>query len=84
MHIRCKVFHQADEDGNPIMDLGHAVTAINKLDACVDDEQITLASRDNKPLMVVSYGDIARALERAYGELWNGAVYPPSFRRQFE
>lgn len=66
------------------MDLGHVVTALNKLDACDDDEQIILASRDSKTLMVVSYGDVSRALERAYGELCNGAVYPHSFHHQFE
>jgi PAB-dependent poly(A)-specific ribonuclease subunit 3 len=67
------VFHQADEGGNPVMDLGHIITAMNKLDAA-EEEQIVLASRDGKTLMVVSYGDVARSLEKAYGELCNGAV----------
>ncbi len=66
------------------MDLGHAVTALNKLDACVEDEQIILASRDSKTLMVVTYADVAQALERAYGELCNAAVYPQTFHHQFE
>ena len=73
-----EVFHQADEAGNPVMDLGHIITAINKLDAAVEDEQIVLASRDGKTLMVVSYGDVARSLEKAFGELCNGAAMPQS------
>lgn len=73
-----QVFHQADEAGNPVMDLGHIVTSLNKLDAAVEDERIILASRDGKTLMVVSYGDVARSLEKAYGELCNAAAIPHS------
>lgn len=71
-----KVFHQADGAGNPVMDLGHVITALNKLEAG-DDEKIVLTSRDGKSLMVVSYADIARCLESAFQELCSGAV-PPS------
>ena len=70
------VFHQADGAGNPVLDLGHVVTALNKLDAA-DEEKIVLASRDGKSLMVVSYADVARCLESAFMELCNGSV-PPS------
>ena len=69
------VFHQADGMGNPIMDLGHVVTALNKLDAC-NDEQVVLVSRDGKTMVIVTYGDVARALESAYGELCSKAVPP--------
>jgi PAB-dependent poly(A)-specific ribonuclease subunit 3 len=57
------------------MDLGHVVTALNKLDAA-DEEKIVLSSRDGKSLMVVSYADVARCLESAYGELVAGSVSP--------
>jgi len=67
------VFHQADESGRPVMDLGHVVTALNKLDAG-DDEKIVLASRDGKSIMVVSYGDVARYLENAFSELCNSSA----------
>ena len=50
------------------MDLGHVVTALNKLDAA-DEEKIVLASRDGKSLMVVSYADVGRCLESAFHEL---------------
>jgi PAB-dependent poly(A)-specific ribonuclease subunit 3 len=58
------------------MDLGHVVTALNKLDTA-DEEKIVLASRDGKSLMVVSFGEVARCLESAFHELCEGAV-PPS------
>ena len=58
------------------MDLGHVVTALNKLDAA-DEEKIVLASRDGKSLMVVSYADVSRCLESAFHELCSAAV-PPS------
>lgn len=70
------VFHQADAAGNPIMDLGHVVTALNKLDAA-DPEKIVLASRDGKSMLVVSYADVARCLESAFNELCSGAVQGP-------
>ena len=55
------------------MDLGHVVTALNKLDAA-DEEKIVLSSRDGKSLMVVSYADVARCLNSAYHELCSGAT----------
>ena len=70
------VFHQADGAGNPIMDLGHVVTCLNKLDAG-DPEKIVLVSRDGKSMLVVSYADVARCLESAFNELCSGAVQGP-------
>lgn len=67
------VFHQADGAGNPVMDLGHVTSALNKLETC-DKEKIVLASRDGKSLMVVSYADIARCLDKAFNELCAGSV----------
>jgi PAB-dependent poly(A)-specific ribonuclease subunit 3 len=67
------VFHQAVGDGYPVMDLGHVITALNKLDAA-DEEKIVLASRDGKTLMVVSYSDVSRCLESAFQELCSNAV----------
>jgi PAB-dependent poly(A)-specific ribonuclease subunit 3 len=62
------------------MDLGHVVTALNKLDAA-DEEKIVLTSRDGKSLMVVSYADIARCLETAFHELCASAT--PSSALQY-
>ena len=48
-----------DSDGLPILDAGHVLTALNKLDAG-DPEEILLSSRDGKDLLVVSYADVQR------------------------
>ena len=61
------------------MDLGHVVTALNKLDAA-DEEKIVLTSRDGKSLMVVSFADVARCLEGAFHELCAGAVAPSAYQ----
>ena len=79
MLFRDFVFHQADGAGNPVMDLGHVVTCLNKLDAA-DEEKIVLTSRDGKSMMVVSYADIARCLEKAFAELCAGSVPPASLQ----
>jgi PAB-dependent poly(A)-specific ribonuclease subunit 3 len=50
---------QVDGDGLPILDAGHVLTALNKLDAG-DPEEILLSSRDGKDLLVVSYADVQR------------------------
>ena len=66
--FRDYVFHQADEAGNPVLDVGHVVSSLNKLDAG-DSEKVVLASRDGQALLVVSFADVARCLESAYDEL---------------
>lgn len=73
--FRDYVFHQADGAGFPVMDLGHVITALNKVDAS-DEEKIALSSRDGKTMMVVSFADIARCLDNAYHELCSSAVPP--------
>mmetsp|Transcript_10889 Transcript_10889/g.15784 ORF Transcript_10889/g.15784 Transcript_10889/m.15784 type:complete len:546 (+) Transcript_10889:565-2202(+) len=79
--FRDYVFHQADEAGRPVMDLGHVITALNKLDAA-DDERIVLTSRDGSSLLVVSYADVARCLRTAYNELCEGSSNLIARRRQ--
>lgn len=62
------VFHQVEEDGTPIMDWGHVVECLNKLDAGVP-EQILLMSHDEASIIVVSYADVKRCAEICYSEL---------------
>jgi len=71
------VFHQADGAGRPVMDLGHVVSTLNKLDAA-DEEKIVLASRDGRNILVVSFADVAWCLEKAYQELCSSSVPIPS------
>ena len=62
------VFHQVAEDGSPLMDWGHVVECLNKLDAGVP-ERIMLLSQDEASMIVVSYADVKRCAENCYGEL---------------
>ena len=62
------VFHQVAEDGSPLMDWGHVVECLNKLDAGVP-ERIMLLSQDEASMIVVSYADVKRCAENCYSEL---------------
>lgn len=59
------VFHQVDAQGEPVVDLGHVLSCLNKLDAGTD-ERITLVSRDEQNCFVVSYKEVKKALESAF------------------
>ncbi len=67
------IFHQVDDQGNPLNDWGLVVEAINKADAGLD-EKIMLLSRDETSMLVVSYADIQRSLTGAYGEIANASL----------
>jgi PAB-dependent poly(A)-specific ribonuclease subunit 3 len=62
------VFHQTDQDGDPHLDINHMITSLNKLDAGID-ERITLTSRDEQTIFVVSYKELKQMFERAFNEL---------------
>lgn len=68
--FRDYVFHQnaSQSDGRiagqvgpciPVLDAGHVLTALNKLDTS-DTEEMLLSSRDNKDLLVLSFADVQR------------------------
>ena len=69
--FRDYVFHQVDANGNPVMDMGHVLACLNKLDAG-SDEKMVLESRDNQTVIVVSYKEIKRLVESAYSDLLRG------------
>ena len=62
------VFHQCTEEGAPVLEWGHVVECLNKLDAGLS-EKIVLMSRDEASMLVVSYADVKRCLENTYGDL---------------
>ncbi|ODM18700.1 PAB-dependent poly(A)-specific ribonuclease subunit pan3 [Aspergillus cristatus] len=62
------VFHQVDTQGDPVVDLGHVLACLNKLDAG-SDERITLVSRDEQSCFVVSYKELKKALESSFQAL---------------
>jgi hypothetical protein len=82
MEPRLSLVLKVGEGGNPVIDFGHIVSTLNKLDAA-DDEKVLLTSRDEKSLLVVSFADVKRCLEQAFQELYSqssapAAVIPPS------
>mmetsp|Transcript_23050 Transcript_23050/g.57729 ORF Transcript_23050/g.57729 Transcript_23050/m.57729 type:complete len:832 (-) Transcript_23050:130-2625(-) len=66
--FRDYVFHQVYEDGTPSLNWGHVIECLNKLDAG-SPEKITLVSRDEQSVLVVSYHDIKRILKATLQEL---------------
>ncbi|KAH9905319.1 kinase-like domain-containing protein [Xylariomycetidae sp. FL2044] len=69
--FRDYVFHQVDAQGNPVLDLGHIVSCLNKLDAGVD-EKIYLTSRDHQHTFVISYKELKKQVQTAFGDLQKG------------
>ena len=70
--FRDYVFHQVDAHGNPVLDLHHVLSCVNKLDVGVD-ERITLTSRDEQSCYVVSYRELKKGVEGAFGDLMKAA-----------
>lgn len=74
--FRDYVFHQVGQpDGRPVVDLAHALSCLNKLDAG-SDERIALVSRDEQSVIVVTYREVKRGLERAFAELRTATSAP--------
>ena len=71
--FRDYVFHQVYDDGAPVLDWGHVVECLNKLDVGVP-ERIMLMSRDEQSIIVVSYADLKRCAEAAFGALLKSAA----------
>lgn len=69
--FRDYVFHQIDAQSNPVVDLGHVLTCLNKLDAGTD-EKLTLISRDEQSCFIVSYKELKKGVESAFQELSKG------------
>lgn len=66
--FRDYVFHQVDEQGDPIVDLAHVIVSLNKLDAGLN-ENVRLMSRDEQSCLVVSFKDLKACAEAAFREL---------------
>jgi PAB-dependent poly(A)-specific ribonuclease subunit 3 len=66
--FRDYVFHQVDPDGRPVLDLGHIVACLNKLDAGID-EKIQLVDREEQHVFIVSYREIKRGFESAWADI---------------
>uniref|UniRef100_A0A5S6QSG5 PAN2-PAN3 deadenylation complex subunit PAN3 n=1 Tax=Trichuris muris TaxID=70415 RepID=A0A5S6QSG5_TRIMR len=66
--FRDYVFHQENENCKPWIDMAHIVQCLNKLDAGLE-EKIMLMSRDQQNVLVVSYQDLHRCLDQAFGQV---------------
>ncbi|KIJ18269.1 hypothetical protein PAXINDRAFT_161688 [Paxillus involutus ATCC 200175] len=66
--FRDYVFHQVDENGNPVVDLSHVLACLNKLDSGTD-ERIMLVSRDEQSCLVVSYKEVKSCINAAFSDL---------------
>ncbi|KAM3513230.1 hypothetical protein MY11210_003096 [Beauveria gryllotalpidicola] len=66
--FRDHVFHQVDSNNNPVLDMGHMLRNLNKLDAGTD-EKICLTSRDEQTVFIVSYKELKKQLGSAFNEL---------------
>ncbi|KAG4301859.1 hypothetical protein PCK1_001835 [Pneumocystis canis] len=66
--LRDYVFHQVDENGNPVIDMAHVISCLNKLDAGID-EKIMLVSRDEQNCLIVSYKELKNCIQSAFLDL---------------
>jgi PAB-dependent poly(A)-specific ribonuclease subunit 3 len=71
--FRDYVFHQVDHEGRPVLDLGHVLSCLNKLDAG-SEERVQLVSRDEQSVFVVTFREVRRGFESAWGEISKGAA----------
>lgn len=62
------IFHPVDAQGRPVLDLGHTVGSLNKMDVGLE-ERIMLVSRDEEIQLLVSWKEIRGLLEGAWGEV---------------
>ena len=67
------VFHQVDAHGNPVLDLGHVISCLNKLDAG-SEEKMTLMTRDESNVIVVTFREVKGCVDGAWGELVRRSV----------
>lgn len=65
------VFHQVDAQGRPVIDMGHMLSCLNKLDVGLE-EKITLTTRNDQTVLVVTYREMKAAVESAWGDLTRG------------
>lgn len=62
------VFHQVSEDGSAWLDMGHVVSTLVKFDIG-SPEKICLISRDEQHVLVVSFAELKKCFETAFGEM---------------
>ena len=66
--FRDYVFQQVDEQGRPVLNMGHMLACLNKLDAGLD-EKIKLESRDGKSILLVTFKEMKQLMESSFQDL---------------
>ncbi|OQR85276.1 hypothetical protein ACHHYP_12005 [Achlya hypogyna] len=66
--FRDYVFHQVDDENRPVLDFGHIVDALNKLDGS-SPEKILLSSRDGQSVLVASFAEVHKCVKQSFAEL---------------
>lgn len=69
--MRDYIFHQVDEQGRPIVDLGWVVGCLNRLDTG-SEERIELVSRDGNNSFLVSWRECKGVVAKTWAELMVG------------
>jgi PAB-dependent poly(A)-specific ribonuclease subunit 3 len=78
--FRDYVFHQVDANNNPVLNLGHMLSCLNKLDAGIE-EKVYLTSRDHQTSFVVSYKELKKQATNAFQELQKAGQAKPAASR---
>ncbi|KAM0524878.1 hypothetical protein ACHAPE_000983 [Trichoderma viride] len=71
--FRDYLFHQVDGNGNPVLDMGHVLRTLNRLDVGTD-ENIRLTSRDEQTSIIVSFKDVKKQLLAAFGDVYKAST----------
>lgn len=66
--IRDYIFHPVDAQGRVVLDLGHVIGCLNKLDVGLE-ERIVLVSRDEQSQVVISWREARTLVEGAWTDL---------------
>ena len=70
------LFHQVNETGKPVLDVGHVMAGLLKMDAGVESERALLSSRDGTAFMGVTFSYLRTMLNKSYAELASVAAGP--------
>lgn len=62
------LFQQTDNQGRPVIDMGHILDSLAKVDVGTS-ETITLMSSDGSSILLVSFADIKHSIEKSFCEI---------------
>ena len=62
------IFHPVDAQGRPLLDLGHVIGCLNKLDVGLE-ERVLMVGRDEETQIVASWREIKGLVEAAWTEI---------------